>query len=82
MSKNLTTAKILVAEVEAYHSVATEMTAAVAMKQSCERGYHVYKDVWAAVGCLSSGLEGAESLCEPPMESHRTSPQEGGGASS
>ena len=33
-------------------------------------------------GCLSSGLEGAESLCEPPMESHRTSPQEGGGASS
>ena len=27
----------------------TEMTAAIAMKQLCMRGYHVYKDVWAAV---------------------------------
>ena len=36
----------------AYHSVATdqaEMTAAIAMKQLCMRGYHIYKDVWAAV---------------------------------
>ena len=35
-------------------SVATdqaEMTAAVAMKQLCVRGYHVYKDVWTAVVC-------------------------------
>ena len=42
-SKNFTVAKV-----EAYHSVATEMTAAIAMKQSCVRGYHVYKDAWAA----------------------------------
>ena len=26
-----------------------EMTAAIAMKQSCMRGYHVNKDMWAAV---------------------------------
>ena len=26
-----------------------EMTVAVVMKQSCVRGYHVYKDVWTAV---------------------------------
>ena len=25
------------------------MTPAVAMKQSCMRGYHIYKDVWTAV---------------------------------
>ena len=33
-------------------SVATdqaEMTVVVAMNQSCVRGYHIYKDVWAAV---------------------------------
>ena len=27
---------------------------AVATKQLCVRGYHVYKDVWAAVGCEES----------------------------
>ena len=33
----------------ACYSSQAEMSAAVAMKQLCVRGYHVYKDVWAAV---------------------------------
>ena len=54
MAENLMMAKFFsVTKAElithAYHSVVTEMTAAVAMKQLCVRGYHVYKNVWAAV---------------------------------
>ena len=54
MTKNLMMANFFsVTEAElithAYHSVVTEMTAAVAMKQLCVRGYHVYKNVWATV---------------------------------
>ena len=49
-------------------SVATnqaEMTVAAAMNQSCVRGYHIYKDVWAAV--VGNELIGVEKEEIPTM---------------